>query len=191
MWNPAKKILLQTYNGHGYEVLDAKGSIDNSRLASCGMDRMVFLWDVTHGQPIRRYRGHAGHVNCVSFNDESSVLLSGSVDCSVRAWDCKSNSREPIQTMNDAKDSVSSICASDQEIVVASLDNHIRIYDLRKGLMYADDMLSKLDASFGWLFLLILFIYAFITPFYLTGPANYVHFTKDKLCILVSCIDGN
>ena len=60
-------------------------------------------------QIIRRYRGHAGRVNCVEFNEESTVILSGSVDSSVRAWDCRSRKGTPIQIMDEAKDSISSL----------------------------------------------------------------------------------
>ena len=38
-----------------------------------------------------------GAVNCVKFNEESTVVLSGSVDGTVRAWDCRSNKQDPIQ----------------------------------------------------------------------------------------------
>ena len=32
LWNPYKEILLNTYTGHGLEVLDADASADNSQL---------------------------------------------------------------------------------------------------------------------------------------------------------------
>lgn len=60
LWNPHKGVLLKTYTGHGYEVLDAAGSGDNSRLASCGADKTVVHWDVATGQILRRFRGHTG-----------------------------------------------------------------------------------------------------------------------------------
>lgn len=60
LWNPHKDkgLLLKTYSGHGYEVLDACGSCDNAQIASGGMDKMVYVWDVTTGKPVKRYRGH-------------------------------------------------------------------------------------------------------------------------------------
>uniref|UniRef100_A0A2H6NC39 WD repeat domain-containing protein 83 n=1 Tax=Micrurus carvalhoi TaxID=3147026 RepID=A0A2H6NC39_9SAUR len=64
LWNPHKRTLLKTYCGHGYEVLDAAGSFDNSQLCSCGADKTVVLWDVATGQVIRKFRGHAG-VRCI------------------------------------------------------------------------------------------------------------------------------
>jgi mitogen-activated protein kinase organizer 1 len=61
LWNPHKNILLKTYCGHGYEVLDAQASCDNSQLCSCGMDKSVVLFDVATGNAVRKYRGHAGN----------------------------------------------------------------------------------------------------------------------------------
>ena len=33
-------------------------SHDNARFASCGGERLVYLWDVTTGVTIRRFQGH-------------------------------------------------------------------------------------------------------------------------------------
>jgi mitogen-activated protein kinase organizer 1 len=38
-------------------------------------------------------------VNCVKFNEESTVILSGSVDGTVRTWDCRTRKMEPIQVI--------------------------------------------------------------------------------------------
>lgn len=35
-------------------------SFDNSQICSGGADKAVALWDVTTGQVVRKYRGHAG-----------------------------------------------------------------------------------------------------------------------------------
>ena len=40
-----------------------------------------------------------GTVNCVKFNEESTVILSGSVDGTVRTWDCRTRKMEPIQVL--------------------------------------------------------------------------------------------
>ena len=80
------------------------------------------IWDVGTGQAQRKLRGHAGRVNCVCFNEESSLVLSASVDSSVRIWDLKSRKNEPVQTLDEAKDVVMSIMATGHEILTASLD---------------------------------------------------------------------
>jgi len=41
-----------------------------------------------------------GRVNCVQFNEDSSLVISGSVDGTVRAWDCRSRRLEPVQVIH-------------------------------------------------------------------------------------------
>jgi mitogen-activated protein kinase organizer 1 len=134
---------LQTFNGHSNDVLDAKASCDSSQITSASMDKCVFLWDVTTAQVIRRYRAHHSYVNCVQFNEESTVILSASVDGTVKIWDCKSHNKDPIQVLDEAKDSVTSVSVSDHEILTGSLDQKIRRYDIRKGIMLCDHIKSK------------------------------------------------
>lgn len=62
LWNPHKSVLLKTYLGHGYEVLDVQSSSDSSHIASGGMDKCVFYWDVSTSQIVRKYRGHASKI---------------------------------------------------------------------------------------------------------------------------------
>jgi WD40 repeat protein len=52
-------------------------SHDNSKFASSGGDRSVFLWDVTAGVTTRRLPGHMGKINVVEFNEDATVLASG------------------------------------------------------------------------------------------------------------------
>ena len=52
-------------------------SHDNGKFASSGGDRSVFLWDVTSGVTDRRLPGHMGKINVVDFNEDATVLASG------------------------------------------------------------------------------------------------------------------
>jgi mitogen-activated protein kinase organizer 1 len=61
------------------------------------LDKQVLLWDVPNTAIVRRFRGHAGRVNCVRLNEEGTVAVSGSVDGTARIWDLRSRSYEPIQ----------------------------------------------------------------------------------------------
>jgi mitogen-activated protein kinase organizer 1 len=80
--NPKTDLCLKTYEGaHAREVRDASSSRDNSKLASVGGDKGVFVWDVKTGQTVRRFIGHdAFGVNCVKFllghsNEESVIVV--------------------------------------------------------------------------------------------------------------------
>lgn len=94
---------------------------------------------------IRKFSGHYGRVNVVKFagasnnpggrNQGASVIVSGSFDAKVMVWDVRSQSRSPIQTLQDARDSVTSLAIHPglPEIVVGCVDGTVRTYDLRTG----------------------------------------------------------
>lgn len=71
LWNPHRAVQLKTYTGHGYEVLDAQSSSDNSQICSCSMDKTVVLFDVSTGKSLRKYRGHAGNNCCTLLNSQT------------------------------------------------------------------------------------------------------------------------
>ncbi|KAI1633676.1 WD40-repeat-containing domain protein [Biscogniauxia mediterranea] len=135
--------LIQTYSAHGYEVLSLSVSADNARFASSGGDRTVFLWDVATAQTVRRFSGADGHtarVNCVSFGggEDNSLLVSGSLDASVRVWDVRSGAAKPVQVLAEARDAVSAVAVRGPEIVSGSVDGRVRTYDVRAGRCVTD-----------------------------------------------------
>eukprot|EP00850_Spirogloea_muscicola_P007667 SM000039S14497 [mRNA] locus=s39:391996:394293:- [translate_table: standard] len=128
------------------------GCRDNGSLASCGGDRQVFLWDVATTRVVRKFRGHDGEVriptslsllarvNAVKFSDTSAVVVTGGYDRSVRAWDCRSRSIDPIQVIDPFSDSVSSVALTKSEIVAGSIDGSVRSLDIRMGRVVSDHL---------------------------------------------------
>ncbi|XP_015585144.1 WD repeat domain-containing protein 83 [Cephus cinctus] len=163
LWNPYRCALLKTYGGHGAEVSDACASCESSQIVSSGMDKSVILWDVATGTPVRRLRGHVGPVTTVRFNEESTMAVSGSRDNAVMCWDVRSKAIEPVQTLRDAKDTISSVRVSDHEILSASFDGKIRRYDIRVGEVLTDAIGEDITCA---------------------------SFTRDGQCIVASCADG-
>ncbi|KAK7285348.1 hypothetical protein RJT34_20117 [Clitoria ternatea] len=103
---------------------------DNSKLCSCGGDRQVFYWDVATGRVIRKFRGHDGEVNGVKFNQYSSVVVSVGYDQSLRTWDCRSHSTEPIQIIDTFADSMMSICLIKTKITRGSVDGTVGTFHI-------------------------------------------------------------
>ncbi|RVX17185.1 WD repeat domain-containing protein 83 [Vitis vinifera] len=136
---------------------------DNSKLCSCGGDRQLFYWDVSTGRVIRKFRGHDSEVNAVKFNEYASVVVSAGYDRSLRAWDCRSHSTEPIQIIDTFSDSVMSVCLTKSEIIAGSVDGTVRTFDIRIGRELSDD---------------------------LGQPVNCISMSNDANCILASCLDS-
>lgn len=70
--------------------------------------------------------------------EDDSVIVSGSFDATVKFWDCKCHSTKPIQSLEEAGDSISSLHVVGHEIVTGSVDGRMRVYDLRMGMRFVD-----------------------------------------------------
>lgn len=126
---------ITTFAGHSHEVFGVAIALDNSRFVSCGGDKLVIVWDVASARAVRKLSGHTHRVNAVALNADASVALSAGYDTTVRCWDMRSQMREPIQTLYDAADSVSSVHVHAHALVTGSVDGCVRVYDLRAGLL--------------------------------------------------------
>mmetsp|Transcript_14605 Transcript_14605/g.16210 ORF Transcript_14605/g.16210 Transcript_14605/m.16210 type:complete len:180 (-) Transcript_14605:39-578(-) len=56
----------------------------------------------------------------------------------LKIWDVKSRNFRPIQTMEDAMDSISSLYIYNYEIITGSVDGRLRTYDIRMGELRTD-----------------------------------------------------
>ena len=156
--NPKTDLCLKTYEGaHAREVRDASSSRDNSKLASVGGDKGVFVWDVKTGQTVRRFIGHdAFGVNCVKFllgaSNEESVIVSCGFDRNVKFWDLRSNRQhEAMETVGSQfSDAAMDLTLSGgrgggktNEVTACSIDGTVRTFDIRKGELRVDTLLGQ------------------------------------------------
>jgi mitogen-activated protein kinase organizer 1 len=154
---------------HPVSAVAVSDDADESTTLAAASDKTLLIYDVVTARIMRRFQGHYGRINAVEFGPGAQTYLSASYDGTVKIWDGRSRSNESIQTLKDAKDSVSDLhvladAAVQQGVVrTASVDGVVRSYDLRKGIIQADNMGSPI-----------------------TGMAP----TYDGLCLAVSCLDG-
>ncbi|XP_057851224.1 uncharacterized protein LOC131061516 isoform X3 [Cryptomeria japonica] len=107
--------------------------------------------------------GETMQVNSVKFNEYSTTIISAGYDRTLRAWDCRSHSTEPIQTIDTFSDSVMSVCLTKTEIIAGSVDGTIRTFDIRMGREIVD---------------------------HLGQSVNCISVSNDNNCILASCLDS-
>jgi len=88
MWSVQKGECVRVFTGHA-EFISALECAPNGKvLASADGGGNIFLWDVEKGSRIKRCRGHAkGGIPSLSFSAESTALVSGGLDGTVRLWD--------------------------------------------------------------------------------------------------------
>ncbi|KJZ80523.1 hypothetical protein HIM_00373 [Hirsutella minnesotensis 3608] len=122
--------LIQTYSGHGYEVLSIDVSADNERFVSAGGDRTVFLWDVATAQrPIQVLADARDAVTALAVRGPE--IVAGSVDGRVRSYDV----RMGRCTTDVVAASVTSLCLTKdgRAALVGSLDSKLRLMDRDTG----------------------------------------------------------
>ncbi|WP_157248302.1 NB-ARC domain-containing protein [Nonomuraea typhae] len=78
---------LRLLAGHGAKVGPLVFNGDGTRLASCGDDRTVRVWDVATGRALRVLTGHRGYVSDLAFSPDGQRLASGGQHQLVHVWD--------------------------------------------------------------------------------------------------------
>lgn len=101
-----------------------------------------------------QFHGHSAAINDVAILEPKGpdVLATASYDTLVNIWDNRSSNVKPIQTLGEAKDSVSVVRYYNNSILTASVDGCVRNYDLRMGQLFCDNYhspITSLDLSKG------------------------------------------
>lgn len=76
----------------------------------------------------------------MKFGLDSSILVSGSFDKTVKIWDMRSRSYLPVQTISEAKDGITSIETTEKEIIYSSSDGSIYTHDVSNGKTIVDSV---------------------------------------------------
>ncbi|CAK7271768.1 Transcription initiation factor TFIID subunit 5 [Sporothrix epigloea] len=136
MWSVIKGDCVRVFTGHTDYITALECAPNGRILASADIGGNIIFWDIEKGTRIKRCRGHAkGGIPSLSFSAESTVLVSGGLDGTLRLWDInlpKDASKLPgvlggpagsapamqQQQQTDAADSVAAGDARDRSITV-------------------------------------------------------------------------
>ena len=104
IWDASDGHIIETLSGHTEGISDVAWSHDGQFLASASDDKTLRIWSLELVRHIvsprihQRYvfekrmtvkilNGHTNFVFCVNFNPQSSLIVSGGFDETVRLWD--------------------------------------------------------------------------------------------------------
>lgn len=146
---------MQTYaDGHLHPVHCVAANATSTVLLSAS-DKTILATDLVTAQAKQKWWGHAGRIECVAClggNPDGSnstsgvgeeVYASASYDATVRLWDARSRSKEPLMILEEAKDAVTCVASGrggEAQIVTSSVDGRMRTYDLRMAQLLAEDI---------------------------------------------------
>lgn len=85
--NPPAPPQVRELLGHRAAVTSLAFAPDGLRLASCGVDNAVLVWDVAAGKLLKTLRGHAGQVRAVRFLADNRTVVSVGYDGTLKIWD--------------------------------------------------------------------------------------------------------
>ena len=72
---------MTSFAGHTADIFSVVSSSDHKCIFSSGVEKYVFIWDVSNRRILRRLSGHGGPINVLSlFPHSDEILVSGSFD---------------------------------------------------------------------------------------------------------------
>jgi WD40 repeat protein len=128
----ATGVVKFTLEGHRDYVYHVAFSADGKRLASCGYDKLVRIWDTATGKRTGVLKEHTEAVYAVAFSSDGTLLASGAADRSVKVWDVANSLR--LYTVTDPTDAVLTLAfrPGTNELAAAGADKRIRVWTIGK-----------------------------------------------------------
>jgi WD40 repeat protein len=98
IFESAGKPVIDLKSPHSDTVLGVCFSPDSTKLATCGADKFVKVWEVPGGKFIKSFEGHTHHVLDVGWKGDGKFLASAGADNNVKVWDYEKG--EQARTIN-------------------------------------------------------------------------------------------
>ncbi len=92
MWEVVRGTAVRLFTGHTGNITALACAPNGHTVASADDRGEIILWSLPTGRLIKRMRGHGrGGIWSLDWSVESSVLVSGGADGTVRVWDVQPN----------------------------------------------------------------------------------------------------
>lgn len=118
---------------HSDTVLGVCFSPDNTKLATCGADKFVKVWEVPSGKFLKSFEGHTHHVLDVGWKPDGKLLASAGADNNVKVWDYEKG--EQARTINAHQKQVTRLVfvGKTPTFLTASGDTSAKLWNVDNG----------------------------------------------------------
>lgn len=135
--SPAIKVdYRHTLKEHQGAITSAAFRPRTAHLATAGNDQTVRIWDVTRGQCLIVLREPAAIVKCIAYNQQGTLLVSGSDDGQIHIWAIDDHSHYQLQqTIQIPKAGLRAIAIhpDGKTLATSTTDRMIRLWDINNG----------------------------------------------------------
>jgi WD40 repeat protein len=136
---------------HGAPASAAALSVGNTLLATGGVDRLVRIWRVAGGKPLRTLAGHVGQISAVAFSPRGDLIGSASTDGIGRIWNAADG--QPVSVLSGHVNYLDDIAFSPdgEQVVTTSSDRTARTWKVLTGealATYAGDTEAVTSGAF-------------------------------------------
>jgi WD40 repeat protein len=130
---PTGKIILDLKNCHSDQVFGVSFSPDGTKLASCGADKFVKVFEIPSGKFVKSFEGHTHHVLDVGWKGDGKFLASGGADNAIKVWDYEKG--EQVRTINGHTKQITRLAfmGNTPQIVTCSGDQTVRYWNVDNG----------------------------------------------------------
>ncbi|WP_435008204.1 c-type cytochrome domain-containing protein [Tundrisphaera lichenicola] len=120
----------QVLRGHADTILAVAWRPGSEQVATSSLDKVITIWDVPTGHPIRSIKNHADIVTSLAFSPDGKKLASGSADRTAKIHDPETGLQ--LASLAAHKDAVLAIAFSPdgQYLATAGADNSIQDWKL-------------------------------------------------------------
>jgi WD40 repeat protein len=127
------KQVMQIKGGHSDTVYGVCFSPDHTKLASCGADKFIKVFEVPSGKFIKAFEGHTHQVLDVGWHSDGKLLASAGADNTVKVWDYEKG--EQVRTINAHTKQVTRLVfvGKTPTFVTCSGDTQVRFWNVQNG----------------------------------------------------------
>ena len=126
-------LVAEIKNGHSDTVFGVCFSPDSSKLATCGADKFVKVFEVPSGQLLKSFEGHTHHVLDVAWKADGKFLVSCGADNAIKVWDYEKG--EQLRTFGSHAKQVTRLMfkGTTSEIITCGGDALVRFWNVDNG----------------------------------------------------------